>query len=262
MATSSRGSKTTDNSGRTVYGRGSTSARRPPDPRNSGVTRGQTSSNQPTAGSMYGGAFNLNSIMEQFYNWKPDANDDEGRAIKNTTQADMVNSAFQTQLAQMMAQSQAGISKDMMNFQSMLERQSAGEARAEEFKYGMQSMGAQFEYQNEYANAQYDRDIGMLGATGEQERLNKQSQGNQDRLTQITQGEQNRLSIGAQGDQDRQNIAAQGESDIAKIGAQGSQDRQNIAAQGDQNRQTIGAQGTQDRLNITTQQQQQGLQPQ
>ena len=50
---------------------------------------------KPTQGSMYGGAFNLNSIMEQFYNLKPEGNDDEGRAIKNTTQADMMNSAFQ-----------------------------------------------------------------------------------------------------------------------------------------------------------------------
>jgi len=223
-----------------------------------GSAGGKPGANNPTAGSMYGGAFNLNSIMEQFYNWKPDANDDEGRAIKNTTQADMVNSAFQTQLSQMMAQSQAGISKDMMNFQQMLERQAAGEARKEEFEYGMQSMGAQFEQQNNYANAQYDRDIGMLGATGEQERLNKEKQGNQDRLTQIVQGEQSRLNIGAQGSQDRMNIAAQGESDIAKIGAQGEQDRQNIttqqAAQGLREQANISAQGTQDRQNIKTQQ--------
>ena len=223
-----------------------------------GSAGGKPGANNPTAGSMYGGAFNLNSIMEQFYNWKPDANDDEGRAIKNTTQADMVNSAFQTQLSQMMAQSQAGISKDMMNFQQMLERQAAGEARKEEFEYGMQSMGAQFEQQNNYANAQYDRDIGMLGATGEQERLNKEKQGNQDRLTQIVQGEQSRLNIGAQGSQDRMNITAQGESDIAKIGAQGEQDRQNIttqqAAQGLREQANISAQGTQDRQNIKTQQ--------
>ena len=223
-----------------------------------GSAGGKPGANNPTAGSMYGGAFNLNSIMEQFYNWKPDANDDEGRAIKNTTQADMVNSAFQTQLSQMMAQSQAGISKDMMNFQQMLERQAAGEARKEEFEYGMQSMGAQFEQQNNYANAQYDRDIGMLGATGEQERLNKEKQGNQDRLTQIVQGEQSRLNIGAQGSQDRMNITAQGESDIAKIGAQGEQDRANIetqqAAQGLREQANISAQGTQDRQNIKTQQ--------
>ena len=36
----------------------------------------------------------------------------------------------------------------------------------------MASMAAQFEHQNNFANAQHDRDIGMLGATGEQERKN------------------------------------------------------------------------------------------
>jgi len=223
-----------------------------------GSAGGKPGANNPTAGSMYGGAFNLNSIMEQFYNWKPDANDDEGRAIKNTTQADMVNSAFQTQLAQMMAQSQAGISKDMMNFQSLLEREAAGEARKEEFDYGMQSMGAQFEHQNNYANAQHDRDLGMLGATGEQERLNIQKTGNENRLLQITKGEQDRLAIGAQGSQDRMNIEAQGESDIAKIKAQGTEDRANIntqqQAQAIREQGNISAQGTQDRENIRTQQ--------
>ena len=33
-----------------------------------------------------------------------------------------------------------------------------------EFEYGLASMGAQFDFQNEFANSQYDRDIAMLGA--------------------------------------------------------------------------------------------------
>ena len=34
----------------------------------------------------------------------------------------------------------------------------------QEFNYGMQSMGAQFDFQNQFANAQNDRDIAMLAA--------------------------------------------------------------------------------------------------
>ena len=158
-------------------------------------------------GPITGGAFNFQSIMDQFYNWKPDGDDDEGRAIKNTTQANMVSEAFSSQMAQMLANNQAAISKDMMTHQQLLERQSAGEARNEEFQYGMQSMGAQFEHQNNFANAQYDRDIGILGATGEQERKNITAQGNQNRLQEIVRGEQSRLNIGAQGSQDRMNIS-------------------------------------------------------
>ena len=92
----------------------------------------------------------------------------------------------------------------------------------------MQSMGAQFEHQNNFANSQYDRDVGMLAATGEQDRMNITSQGQQNRLGDIVKGEQSRLNIGAQGQQDRQNITTQGNVDISKIGAQGTQDRANI----------------------------------
>ena len=46
----------------------------------------------------------------------------------------------------------------------------------------MQSMEAQFQYKNEFANAQHDRDLGMVSATGEQDRLNISAQGQQDRL--------------------------------------------------------------------------------
>ena len=93
-----------------------------------------------SSGAVDTGIFNVKSIMDQFYNWNPGENDDEGRAIKNTTAADMVMSAFQTQLATGMAHQQAGISKDMMGHQQMLERQAAGEARNEEFQYGMQTI--------------------------------------------------------------------------------------------------------------------------
>ena len=68
----------------------------------------------------------------------------------------------------------------------------------------MASMGAQFDYQNKFANAQFDRDIGMLGATGEQERKNiAASRTARIVLNTITDGEQSRLTIGAQGAQDR-----------------------------------------------------------
>ena len=43
----------------------------------------------------------------------------------------------------------------------------------DEFNYGMQSMDAQFQYKNEFANAPFARDLGMV-ATGEQDRLNMQ----------------------------------------------------------------------------------------
>ena len=117
-----------------------------------------------------GGMFNMQDMFNKFMSMDPGENDDEGRSIKNTTMADMFNSAFQSELSKGMSDYQSGISKDMMSHQQKLERQSAGEARREEFNYGMASMGAQFEHQNNFANAQYDRDIGIIGAQGHQDR--------------------------------------------------------------------------------------------
>ena len=57
------------------------------------------------------------------------------------------------------------ISSKLASQEADLQMRNETEARAQEFDYGMQSMGAQFDYQNQFANAQYDRDIGMLNAT-------------------------------------------------------------------------------------------------
>jgi hypothetical protein len=65
----------------------------------------------------------------------------------------------------------------------------------QEFNYGMQSMGAQFEYQDKFANNQFDRDLGTLAATGDQTRANIGAQGAQDRLTTVTGGEQQRETM-------------------------------------------------------------------
>ena len=213
---------------------------------------------EKTKTGVAGGMFNMQDMFNKFMAMDPGEADDEGRSIKNTTMADAFSSAFQSQLSQGMAQQQAGIAKDQMQFQQKLEREAAGEARKEEFQYGMASMASQFEHQNNFANAQHDRDLGMLGATGEQERLNIKAQGQQNRLQAITEGEQSRLNIGAQGAQDRLNITAQGDQDVRKIGAQGTQDRENIktqqAAQGARELANISAQGEADKANILTQQ--------
>ena len=89
-----------------------------------------------------------------------------------------------------------------------------------EFEYGMASMGAQFDFQNEFANSQYDRDIAMLGATGVDKRKTDSNLANEQRLNAIVGGEQQRLNTELQGgfDVDRSEIAA----DASKYGAKQS----------------------------------------
>jgi hypothetical protein len=55
-------------------------------------------------------------------------------------------------------------------------------------------MGAQFDFQNEFANSQYDRDIGMIAAQGEDARKSTDNAAYNNRLQTITQREQDRLT--------------------------------------------------------------------
>ena len=81
-----------------------------------------------------------------------------------------MNKGFESQLAMGMGEFQAGLSKDMMNHASMLSQLEQSNSRKEEFSYGMRSMDKQYELQNQFQNQEFNRNIGMLGATGEQTR--------------------------------------------------------------------------------------------
>jgi hypothetical protein len=168
-------------------------------------------------GSIDKGMFDFNQVMKEFYNYKPDKDDTEGRAIKNNFQANMVQSGFDAQLAKEMAQQQSSIAQSNMITAADLEARNTSSNMEQEFNYGMQSMGAQFEFQDKFADNQYDRDLGTLGATGEQQRLTQSNQGAQDRLTETVRGEQAKGLASVQGDYGNQqaNIAA----DANKYGA-------------------------------------------
>ena len=122
------------------------------------------------AGSIDQGMFNFDTIMKQFYDYKPGKDDTEGRAIKNNFQANMIQSGFDAQMAKDMAQQQSSIAQSNMTHAADLEARNTSSNMQQEFNYGMQSMGAQFEYQDKFANNQFDRDLGTLAATGDQQR--------------------------------------------------------------------------------------------
>ena len=182
---------------------------------------------------VFGGMFNLKGVMDSFYNYKPDKNDETGSAIKNTFASNMIQSAFDQQMAMQMAEFQAGIGTKNMETAANLELRNNSSLMQQEFNSGMASMGAQFDYQNKFANAQYDRDIGMLGATGEQTRKNQDNEAFNQRQNTIVAGEQQRLNTALQGgiDIDRANIAAdatkyqaQQSADASKYGADASKE--------------------------------------
>ena len=140
------------------------------------------------------GMFNFQGVMNKFYGYEPGKDDTEGRAIKNSFMANMVQSGFDAQMAKDMAQQQSSIAKSNMTLAADLEARNTSSNMRQEFNYGMQSMGAQYEYQNKFANNQYNRDLGTLAAQGSQARQNIGASGAQDRLTSVVQGEQQRAN--------------------------------------------------------------------
>ena len=128
------------------------------------------------------GMFNFQQIMNDFYNYKPEEGDVAGQMQKQAYQGNMVQSALDAQLAMQLGQFNSALSQQNMTHQADLEQRNQSALMKEQFNYGMQNMDAQFQYQNSAANAQHDRDLGMLAATGQQQRLNIGAQGQQDRL--------------------------------------------------------------------------------
>ena len=139
------------------------------------------------------GLFNFSSIMEDFYKYQPEEGDQIGQLQKSAYQGNLVQTAFDAQLSSALADQNAGIAQENMITQANLEKINAADLMQTEFGFNELSKESNFNYENSFANAQYDRDVGMLAATGEQQRDNIREASNQDRLSAIVQGEQDRL---------------------------------------------------------------------
>ena len=168
------------------------------------------------------GNFGFNQVMNEFYNFEPGEDDAEGRAIKRNFEANMVQSGFDQSLAEGMAYTQSGIAQTNMTHAADLEQRNTSANMAQEFNYGMQSMAGQFELQDKFADNQSERDLGMLTATGEQQRLLENSKGMQERYTIEAQGNQDKQMANIQGSYGNQqaNIAA----DADKFGSAAAAD--------------------------------------
>jgi hypothetical protein len=168
------------------------------------------------------GFFGYQQVMDDFYNYEPDKEDSEGRSIKRNFQANMVQSGFDAALSESMAQTQSQLAQSNMITAADLEQRNTAANMQQEFNYGQQSLGTQFELQDKFADNQNERDLGTLTATGEQQRLTQNSKGLQDRQTAIVQGEQSRKLADVQGSYNTQqaNISA----DASKYGSKQAAD--------------------------------------
>ena len=114
--------------------------------------------------------FGLNNIMQSFYDYEPASNDEYGNYMKNTFAGNMIQSAFDTQNAKDLAYTQAEISSGMMNQAAELQRLNTKDIMRKEYQYGTDMMKQQFDYQSEFADDQYSRDLGMVNAMSKEQR--------------------------------------------------------------------------------------------
>ena len=217
------------------------------------------------------GMFNFQGIMDEFYGWKPGADDDAGREQKNTFMANMIQSGFDANVAKDMAMQQAALSKEQMTHAADLDLRNKTALMNEEYNKGMMSMGGQFEFQNRFAEDQNVRDITAnttntatqyeFGERANENQnirdINKDSIERADQFEYLNQLEENRNTrdiekttsqLGAQFDYTNQLESDRNIRDMAKLGYQNELSKDNMAASGTQNRLDMITQGEQDRL--------------
>ena len=204
------------------------------------------------------GMFNYADMMNQFYSWQPDAKDDPaGAAIKNTFMSNAIQSAMNTQQAKELAATNAELASNQMTVAAGLEFGNKSAIMEKEFNYGMQKMGAEYDYQERFATNEANRMNKQLALRGDIQQNQTRLEGAQNRLNIKAQGREDVKQLRVKGKQDRKNIKAQSFADQAlqnikgkqaldQIAGQGDQDVRKIGAQGDQDVRKIGAQGDQD----------------
>ena len=126
--------------------------------------------------------YNANQMLNDFYSYKPAADDTLGQMQKNAYQGNFVQSMVDTQNAMTLGKYNQGLAQGNMTHQADLEQRNQAALMKDEFTYGMESMATQAKIQNNAANQQHTRDLGMTAAQGEQQRKNVAAQGQQDRL--------------------------------------------------------------------------------
>ena len=196
----------------------------------------------------YPGMFNFQGIMDEFYNYKPSSDDDFGSAIKHTFASNMIQSAFDKEMSKEMGAFQNALGQSNMKMAADLELANNSSMMQQEFNYGMQSMGSQFDFQNEFANAQFDRDVAMTAAQGEDTRKTQDNLSFNTKQESIVAGEQQRLTDTNRGDEARltQEEAARQQKELTAV--QGGEQRLTDTNKSQLARDELLVQGTEQRL--------------
>ena len=107
-----------------------------------------SSSPQNNNAAVAQGMFGFQGLMSDFYNYAPSSYDDEGRALKRTFQANMIQNAFDSQLALQQAAQAQVFELDATKQAANLELRNQTQLQKDTFDYGMEKMGAEYDLTN------------------------------------------------------------------------------------------------------------------
>ena len=147
------------------------------------------------------GSIDFNGIRKTFNEWNPTS--DWGKMMKGTYMMNTLQGAQDMQQAQSMAATNAGLQSLMMQNAADLELRNKGALMKAEELSATNLMGQQFNYQNRFAQDEYNRDIGKMGFEKGVQTALMQVKGDQDRATSAVQGYETRLGYKEQGEQTR-----------------------------------------------------------
>lgn len=213
---------------------------------------------QDTIGQLQNGNSAYGQISDNLFN-PGDMEDDNFNYMRQAFGLNVAQKEFDTGLSMAQSDFNLGQAKEGMRYSNMLDRQTMQESRNHIFGLQSQMNDQQFGLTDEMANRDYARNIGTMGAVGEQTRKNYKEEGNQQRLGMVTAGEQQRLGYAAQGDQNRQGYRVQGEEQRAGMRVQGQENRSLTRTEGKQQRKNIAATGVENRLQAVTEGEQERL---
>ena len=197
-----------------------------------------------------------NSFSENFFQ-PVDKDNDRINDLQTAIYGDQVGKNFDMARSEQQADFASGLYKDNALFGANLELRNNRELTADQFAYTQRDKDKTFELTDEFQNREYGRNIGTMGAAGQQNRMNIAAQGNSNDKSTIVQGEQNRLQAAAEGDQSRRGMRVFGDesrkTDTNRIDTEGVNSRMGMRVFGDETRQTdsnrITTQGSEDRKN-------------
>ena len=141
------------------------------------------------------GLFNFNQLMKDFYNYKPSSDDDTGRAIKQGFQADMVKKFADTQLAKETAAQDQRFQMDATKQLADLELRNQTQLQKDTFDYGMQEMGARYDFESRMAVDDAARESNRMAQAGDINQAQTRVEGEEGRKGIIETGIQQRKTM-------------------------------------------------------------------